>query len=237
MQKSAILRKVTELQSKLEHGLHSTKKRDLLTEIDDRIGSLSKPSKMPGYAWSIPAKYCITGGKLAKIAGTSCSLCYAKRGRYVFPNVINAQEKRLRAWEDDVDWPILMAIRIWLLGERWFRWFDSGDLQSRKMLEDINYVAKQTEGHVKHWLPTQERVIVGVFGATAPNLTIRISGSKLDSVRSSKIPNTVSSFVVANFDKLSNEVYKCPSKLQGNKCQDCRACWDASVPIVAYHLH
>ncbi len=25
--------------------------------------------------------------------------------------------------------------------------------------------------------------------------------------------------------------------MQGNKCQDCRACWDASVSNVSYHQH
>jgi hypothetical protein len=29
----------------------------------------------------------------------------------------------------------------------------------------------------------------------------------------------------------------CPSRLQGNQCRDCRACWDSSVAHVAYAKH
>ena len=49
------------------------------------VGTLSEPSKMPTYAYSIPAKYCITGSKLRMIANSTCSKCYALKGRYIFP--------------------------------------------------------------------------------------------------------------------------------------------------------
>lgn len=58
------------------------------------IGNLSVPSKMPGFAWSIPAKECKTGSKLRQVKGSTCSKCYALSGRYVFPNVQDAQYKR-----------------------------------------------------------------------------------------------------------------------------------------------
>jgi hypothetical protein len=35
-------------------------------------GSLSKPSKMPGHAYGLPAKECKTGGKLQKVKGSTC---------------------------------------------------------------------------------------------------------------------------------------------------------------------
>jgi hypothetical protein len=47
-------------------------------------GSLSKPSKMPGWAYGLPAKECKTGGKLAKVPGSVCYDCYALKGCYVF---------------------------------------------------------------------------------------------------------------------------------------------------------
>jgi hypothetical protein len=34
-------------------------------ELDNITGSLSKPSKMPGWSYGIPAKECKTGSKLA----------------------------------------------------------------------------------------------------------------------------------------------------------------------------
>ena len=47
-------------------------------------GSLSKPSKMPGWAYGLPAKECKTGGKLQAVPGSVCYDCYALKGCYVF---------------------------------------------------------------------------------------------------------------------------------------------------------
>jgi len=41
------------------------------------VGGLSKPSKMPGWAYGLPAAECKTGSKLVKIPGSVCSGCYA----------------------------------------------------------------------------------------------------------------------------------------------------------------
>ena len=57
------------------------------------VGTLSKPSKMPGYAYSTPAKRCIIGQKMRQVAGSICAFCYALKGRYVFPNVQAAMAK------------------------------------------------------------------------------------------------------------------------------------------------
>ena len=44
-----------------------TYKFDTLKEAETAVGGLSAPSKMPSYAWSISAKRCNTGSKLAKV--------------------------------------------------------------------------------------------------------------------------------------------------------------------------
>ena len=49
------------------------------------VGGLSKPSKMPGWAYGIPAAECKTGGKLKLVPGSTCEGCYADKGCYVFP--------------------------------------------------------------------------------------------------------------------------------------------------------
>ena len=68
-----------------------------------QVGSLSNPSKMPGFGYSTPAKDCQTGSKLAEIVNSICSICYAKKGRYVFPNVQNAMQYRLDSL-NKIDW-------------------------------------------------------------------------------------------------------------------------------------
>ena len=60
-------------------------------------GSLSKPSKMPGWSIGLPAKECKTGGKLQKVPGSVCYDCYAIKGCYVFKVVQDAQYRRLAA--------------------------------------------------------------------------------------------------------------------------------------------
>jgi hypothetical protein len=49
------------------------------------VGGLSKPSKMPGWAYGIPAAECKTGKKLQDVPGSTCEGCYATKGCYVFP--------------------------------------------------------------------------------------------------------------------------------------------------------
>jgi hypothetical protein len=59
-------------------------------------GSLSKPSKMPGWSIGLPAKECKTGAKLQAVPGSVCYDCYAMKGCYVFKVVQDAQYRRLK---------------------------------------------------------------------------------------------------------------------------------------------
>ena len=89
-------------------------------------GSLSKPSKMPGWAYGLPAKECKTGAKLAKVPGSVCFDCYALKGCYVFKVVQAAQYKRLEAIRHPL-WAGAMATIINSKKSKFFRWHDSGD--------------------------------------------------------------------------------------------------------------
>ena len=98
-----------------------------VSEARAAVGGLSQTSKMPCKSWGISAKACKTGGKLAKVEGTVCHGCYALKGAYVWPVVEKAHAKRLDAiytagWVD----AMVTAIN----GDEYFRWFDSGDIQS-----------------------------------------------------------------------------------------------------------
>ena len=63
-------------------------------------GGLSAPNKMPGPSINLPAVACLTGSKLAKVAGSTCSGCYALKGRYRFQNVKDAMQRRLSKLHD-----------------------------------------------------------------------------------------------------------------------------------------
>ena len=132
-------------------------------------GGLSAPGKMPEGSYNLPASMCQTGAKLREIEGTPCWSCYAFNGRYNFPNVKDALTRRL-ATLGHRDWVQALTLRLESLqdpqrgqamavlikGKKFFRWHDSGDLQSVQHLINIMEVCKLTPGTM-HWLPTQER--------------------------------------------------------------------------------
>ena len=191
-------------------------------------GSLSKPSKMPGFTYGLPAKECKTGSKLAKVPGTVCHGCYALKGCYVFKVVQAAQYKRLEAIRHPL-WVQAMAAQINSKKSKFFRWHDSGDIQSVKHLLKIFKVCRLTPS-VQHWMPTREAQILKLVppSRVPDNLIIRMSGTKVDGEAPTFWPWT--STVV-------NEGATCPAPKQDNKCGSCRACWDKSIKNIAYGKH
>ena len=107
-----------------------------IKEAQEITHTLSKPGKMPGFAYSTPAHECKTGTKLRAVAGSVCANCYAyKRGRYRFQNVIDAQYKRFRSLTHP-KWVEAMAAQINSKKVKFFRWHDSGDVQNLDHLSD-----------------------------------------------------------------------------------------------------
>ena len=200
----------------------------LKKEARQITGGLSKPSKMPGPAHNLPAWNCITGQKLVNIPGSVCSGCYAMKNRYRFTNVREAMDRRLQALEDP-RW--VEAMTTLISGEAWFRWHDSGDIQSLKHLENIFEVCKRTPD-TQHWMPTREAQFLKDIDPdkVPPNLIIRMSSHMINQGPVKQWPwtSTVSS---------QDSERTCPAPEQGNSCQDCRACWDRSVPNVCYGKH
>lgn len=195
-------------------------------------GGLSHPSKMPGPAWNIPASLCLTGGKLRKVPGSTCSHCYALKGRYGFPNVQQALNRRLKA-HDDPRWVEAMAYLI--DPHRWFRWFDSGDLQSESMLIKVMDVCAATP-RTRHWLPTREYGIVTSvlkIRKAPPNLNIRLSAHMVDH----DPPKMLAKMLGVTTSGVGTGFYTCPAPSQNNQCADCRHCWDRRKKHVIYHKH
>jgi len=208
-------------------------------------GSLGYPSKMPGTSYGIPAQACITGAKLAKVPGSTCSSCYALKGNYIFPSVKASLAARLEAirHESFVEAMVLLLTKAHERGrnpktgeklDKFHRWHDSCDLQSRDHLARICAVARATPW-LRHWLPTREGQIVKAFvrdGGTIPaNLTIRLSATMIDGAAPTAWPQT------STVHTGEAAGHACPAPRQGNKCGECRACWSADVANVSYHVH
>ena len=189
-------------------------------------GGLSLPSKMPGPAYNLPATECITGAKLQAVPGSVCAGCYALKGRYRFSNVRMALARRLESLKHP-RW--VEAMTALIQGEPWFRWHDSGDLQSAWHLKQIFEVCNRTP-ETRHWLPTREASILKLMDPDIipTNLIIRMSSHMIDQGPVTFWPWT---------STVSTGGKTCPAKDQGNECGDCRACWDRSVSNVTYPKH
>ena len=198
----------------------------LKKEANDIPGGLSAPSKMPGPAYNLPATQCITGAKLGKIPGSVCAGCYALKGRYRFSNVRMALARRLESLKHP-RW--VEAMTVLIKGEPWFRWHDSGDLQSAWHLKQIFEVCKRTPD-TRHWLPTREARILSLMDPDIipSNLIIRMSSHMIDQKPVKFWPWT---------STVSTQAKTCPAQDQGNQCKDCRACWERSVKNVVYPKH
>lgn len=226
-------------------------------------GGLSFPSKMPGTAYGLSARACIAGAKLARVAGTVCSSCYALKGGYSRGTVAKAHAARLASILSP-DWVRAMIrlllhyhrkphikIDLGIVGVRrqraggvrhqwnqsgFHRWHDSGDLQSVEHLAKICDVARGTP-RIRHWLPTQELGMVKAFaaagGSIPSNLVVRVSSVMVDDPARRTWPTTSSVFAASK----PTGAYICPASFQEHRCGTCRACWSPEVPHVAYPFH
>lgn len=213
-----------------------------ISELETAVGGLSKPSKMPGLAYGTPAKDCPVGSILRKVQGSVCSKCYAHKGMYVFPNVREAQAKRLAIlsanledWRKNMTELLRLKYRSKSGADAVFRWHDSGDLQSMEHLSAIVQIAKDLPG-IRFWIPTKEVKTIRDWLSSHPegfpdNLTVRLSAPMIGRILNLNVPGLVYSSVGANQGRA------CPAYSQGGKCGDCRACWDRTVENVDYKAH
>ena len=198
----------------------------LKKEARQITGGLSAPSKMPGPAYNLPASMCLTGQKLVNVPGSVCAGCYALKGRYRFNNVQTALERRATSIMHP-DW--IEAMVALISGHEYFRWHDSGDIQSVEHLKRIFEVCKRTPD-TKHWMPTREARFLRLMDPDIipSNLIIRMSSHMIDQGPVTFWPWT---------STVSTQAKTCPAADQGNKCQSCRACWDRKVANVTYPKH
>ena len=208
----------------------------LVKEANKIIGSLSNPSKMPGKGYGLPAKECNVGSMLRPIKNSVCYGCYAMKGRYQFHNVQSSEYRRLDSLQD----PRWTSAMVQLLNgrERWFRWHDSGDLQSMQHLIKIVAVAMLCPD-TKFWLPTREYALVKRYrdsgGIVPKNLVIRLSAPMIAAQFPARAG--LSSMVLAKGMTAPDGVYMCPASKQGGICGDCRACWSPNNITTAYPIH
>lgn len=209
-------------------------------------GGLTQTTKMPCKSYSLPTIACRTGFKMAQIAGSICASCYANKGFYsMYAKTIEpAQHARLDsilALTDEDARALWLSAMVSSIGQdRYFRWHDSGDLQSLEHLELIADVCKATPD-CQHWLPTREYAIVKSYiakhGAIPANLVIRLSAMYPD--RPVTIPASlqgIPGITASNVHTIKPIGQACAAPDQNGECRDCRACWDRQT-VISYSMH
>lgn len=198
---------------------------------------ISVTSKLDGIrSWSLQALDTCPGSKNADGSLVdACSGCYATTGNYRYPNVKaprldNREDWQRLEWVDDM----VKALQ----NDRYFRWFDSGDMYAIGLAEKILEVMKRTPW-VSHWLPTRMhkfpkfRIVLTDMQAL-DNVMVRFSS---DSIRGEFVQGLHGSVIVPTPDTVPAGVKLCQAYANGGKCSGCRACFDKAVSVIAYPAH
>lgn len=197
---------------------------------------LSKTSKLDGIlSWSLQALETCPGsvnpdGSLVP----ACSGCYATTGNYNYPNVKAPRLANRLDWERD-EWVSDMVQA--LESSRYFRWFDSGDMYSLKLAEKMLQVMQATPW-VKHWLPTRMMKFPKFANViqrmqALPNVMVRFSSDNIDGTFDARH----GSVIIPDADSVPDGATLCRAYEHEGKCNGCRACYDKTIPVIAYPAH
>jgi len=212
------------------------------TKIKDAleyVGGFAKPSKMPCPSYSLPASACNVGAKLRAVKGSVCSTCYACKGCYRFKVVKNALDTRLASLDKPL-WTDAFVFAITKKNLSYFRFHDSGDVQSFEHLQKIVDIAKRCPS-CRFWLPTKENALVlrylKTVGPFPKNLTVRLSCPMMDgeNVSVKKLARENGLCVAGASSDMAN--VNCHAYKTNGECGECRACWDKSVFEIVYKKH
>ena len=124
-----------------------------------------------------------------------------------------------------------------LRNDRYFRWFDSGDMYDARLAEKMLQVMLLTPD-VKHWLPTRMhkfpkfQPILRAMQAL-PNVMVRPSS---DSVTGEYTAGLHGSTIVPSLDA-PDGVTICHAATNDGKCGPCRACYSKDVAVIGYVAH
>lgn len=197
---------------------------------------LSETSKLDGVkSWSLQARSTCPGARDKGEYVPACAGCYASFGNYYFPAVKNTRAFNKKDWKR----PAWVADFVETLqNERYFRWFDSGDIYCKALAIKIRDVIKLTPW-VAHWLPTRSHKFPKINAIlneiqALPNAMVRASSDAVDGTYTKGVHG---SCIIPTIDALPDGVTLCHAALNQGKCGSCRACYSKDVPVIAYVAH
>jgi len=202
-----------------------------------KMVKLSVTSKLDGIrSWSLNALDTCPGSlESPGVLVDACKGCYATTGNYRFPNVKaprnhNKLDWQRMGWVDDM----VQALQ----NDRFFRWFDSGDMYSLALAEKMLEIMKRTPW-VKHWLPTRMHkfpkfALVLQEMQSLKNVSVRFSS---DSVNGKYVKGLHGSVIIPTPDDVKKGMTLCKAYESLGTCDGCRACYDKKVKVIAYPAH
>jgi hypothetical protein len=198
---------------------------------------ISVTSKLDGIrSWSLQALDTCPGsiaspGELVD----ACKGCYATTGNYRFANVKAPRAHNKEDWAR-LEWVDDMVQE--LNKDRFFRWFDSGDMYALGLAEKMLEVMKRTPW-VQHWLPTRMHkfpkfALVLQQMAALPNVSVRFSSDSVTGDYTKKLHGSV---IIPTAADVKKGMTLCRAYENAGKCSGCRACYDKKVKVIAYPAH
>ena len=198
---------------------------------------LSVTSKLDGIrSWSLNALDTCPGSiDSPGVLVDACKGCYATTGNYRFSNVKAPRNHNKQDWQR-VEWVDDMVQA--LENDRYFRWFDSGDMYSLGLAEKMLEIMIRTPW-VKHWLPTRMhkfpkfRLVLDQMKALK-NVSVRFSS---DSVNGEYIKGLHGSVIIPSPENVKKDMFLCRAYESLGTCDGCRACYDKKIKVIAYPAH
>ena len=198
---------------------------------------LSVTSKLDGIrSWSLNALDTCPGSiESPGVLVDACKGCYATTGNYRFPNVKAPRESNKLDWTR-INW---VEDMVQALGnDRYFRWFDSGDMYSLGLAEKMLEIMIQTPW-VKHWVPTRMhkfpkfKLVLDQM-QKLKNVSVRFSS---DSVTGEYIKGLHGSVIIPAPEDNKKGMTLCRAYEFSGTCNGWRACYDKKVKVIAYPAH
>jgi hypothetical protein len=214
------------------------------------VSLLSDASKMPSLSWSMPAGESCPWALYGE--NTICGDCYAQKGRYMMPNVANAQSVRfewarrcMRTPAGVDEFVSTLTYAIDEVRNTYFRGHDAGDFFSPAYVRAWARICANLP-MVTFWFPTRTWRVLSMKTlsdatrnawalalselASLPNVRLRPSALFFNAP-APRIPG------MAAGTTARDEGFNCPAATQGNICGTCRVCFDEPTTEVSYHRH
>jgi hypothetical protein len=200
---------------------------------------ISVTSKLDGIrSWSLQAIDTCPGSiESPGVLVPACRGCYATTGNYNYPNVRAPRLANREDWQRQ-EWADEMVAE--LERDRYFRWFDSGDVYNLALAEKILDVMQRTPW-CKHWLPTRMHKFPKfrmVFDAMRDldNVSVRFSADSVDGSYTPGLHGSVIGPDAATYTDAAGSSL-CRAYEHEGKCSGCRACWNKDIDLICYPAH